>query len=144
MHLTDKQRDHLARRLHAERERVVGALAHLGEQSLAAERDMERHDPNAVLRAEHEPDVYNQALDALELSRLSRELGEIDDAVQRLEGDPERFGHDERTGEEIPFERLDLIPWARTRAEDPHSVATNIVAADSDVLRAYRNERYAG
>ena len=64
--------------------------------------------------------------------------------MKRLEGDPERFGHDERTGAEIPFERLDLIPWARTRAEDPHSVATNIVAADSDVLRAYRNERYAG
>jgi RNA polymerase-binding transcription factor DksA len=29
--------------------------------------------------------------------------------------DPERFGRDEHDGGEIPFERLDLIPWARRR-----------------------------
>jgi len=144
MHLTNEQRDHLARRLHEERDRVVGALAHFGERSLAADRDVERRSHNAAFHTEHEPDVYNRALDALELSRLSRELGEIDEAIKRLAREPERFGHDERTGEEIPFERLDLIPWARTRAENPHSVTTNIVAADADVLRAYRNERYAG
>ena len=124
MHLTEQERDHLARRLHEERERVVGALASFGKQSSA--------------------DSYNQALNALELSRLSRDLDEIDEAIRRLEREPERFGHDERTGEDIPFERLELVPWARTRTDDPHTVATDIVAADSDVLRAYRNERYSG
>ena len=124
MHLTEQARDHLARRLHEERERVIGALAQFGKRSSA--------------------DSYNQALNALELSRLTRELREIDEAIQRLEREPERFGHDELTGEQIPFERLDLVPWARTRAEDPHKLATDIVAADSDVLRAYRNERYSG
>jgi DnaK suppressor protein len=124
MHLTEQARDHLARRLHEERERVVGVLAQFGKRSSA--------------------DSYNQALNALELSRLSRELGEIDEAIQRLEREPERFGHDELTGEQIPLERLDLVPWARTRAEDPHKMATDIVAADSDVLSAYRNERYSG
>ena len=124
MHLTEQERDHLARRLHEERERVVGALASFGKQSSA--------------------DSYTQALNALELSRLSRDLGEIDEAMRRLEREPERFGHDERTGEDIPFERLELVPWARTRTDDPHTVATDIVAADSDVLRAYRNERYSG
>lgn len=144
MHLTEQERDHLARRLHEERERVVGALAQFGKRSSAADRAAEGHDPEAAFHMKHEPDSYNQALDALELSRLSRELGEIDEAIGRLEREPERFGHDERTGEMIPFERLDLVPWARTRAEDPHRVATDIVAADSDVLRAYRNERYSG
>ena len=124
MHLTEQARDHLARRLHEERERVIGALAQFGKQSSA--------------------DSYNQALNALELSRLTRALGEIDEAIRRLEREPERFGHDELTGEQIPFERLDLVPWARTAAEDPHKMATDIVAADPDVLRAYRNERYSG
>ena len=124
MHLTEQARDHLARRLHEERERVIGALAQFGKRSSA--------------------DSYNQALNALELSRLTRELREIDEAIQRLEREPERFGHDELTGEQIPFERLDLVPWARTRAEDPHKLATDIVAADPDVLNAYRNERYSG
>ena len=124
MHLTEQARDHLARRLQEERERVIGALAQFGKQSSA--------------------DSYNQALNALELSRLTRELGEIDDAIGRLECEPERFGHDELTGEQIPFVRLDQVPWARTRAEDPHKTATDIVAADPDVLSAYRNERYSG
>src|SRR6266513_240801 len=121
MHLTEQARDHFARRLHEERERVVGELAKIGKQLSAA-------------------DAYNQALNAVELSRLTRELGEIDEAIRRLECEPERFGHDELTGEQIPFERLDLVPWARTRAEDPHKMATDIVAADPDVLSAYRNE----
>jgi DnaK suppressor protein len=144
MHLTEKQRDHLAGRLRDERERVLRALARFGERSAAAEREVQRQNLDVPVGAQHETDTYNQALDALELERLTRELGEIEEAMKRLEHDAERFGHDERTGEEIPFERLDAIPWARTRADDPHRESTNIVAADSDVLRAYRNERYAG
>jgi RNA polymerase-binding transcription factor DksA len=144
MHLTQQQRDHLAGRLREERERVLRALSRFAERSAAAEREVERRDGHAPFQSGHETDAYNQALDALELSRLTRELGEIDEASKRLELDPERFGRDELTGMEIPFERLELIPWARTRTEDPHGGATNIVAADSDVLSAYRNERYAG
>ena len=49
--------------------------------------------------------------------RASRELEEIDAALRRLYESPERFGLSETTGEPIPFERLDLIPWARTGAD---------------------------
>ena len=38
----------------------------------------------------------------------------------------------------------DLGSGAEDRIEGPHNVATNVVAADSDVLRAQRNERYSG
>lgn len=124
MHLTEPEREQLARRLQEERESVVRALADFGKQLSV--------------------DSYNQALNALELSRLTRVLREIDEAIRRLEREPERFGRDERTGEKIPFERLDVVPWARTRTADPHTIVTDIVAADSDVLRAYRNERYSG
>ena len=41
----------------------------------------------------------------------------IDAALQRLYEHPERFGLSETTGDPIPFERLDIIPWARTGAE---------------------------
>jgi DnaK suppressor protein len=53
--------------------------------------------------------------------RASRELEEIDAALQRLYEHPDRFGLSETTGEPIPFERLDVIPWARTAVE-PGSV----------------------
>ena len=55
-------------------------------------------------------------LDASNAARQSTELGEIADALQRLYTTPERFGICEETGEDIPFERLDIIPWAHTCA----------------------------
>jgi len=45
---------------------------------------------------------------------MSRELEEIDAALERLYRTPERFGICEETGRPIPFERLEIIPWART------------------------------
>jgi len=38
----------------------------------------------------------------------------IDAALERLYQAPEKFGRCEDTGKDIPFARLDLIPWART------------------------------
>jgi RNA polymerase-binding transcription factor DksA len=49
-------------------------------------------------------------------SRMSQELAEIDAALDRLSTSPETFGLDEETGEPIPFERLDIIPYARVSA----------------------------
>jgi RNA polymerase-binding transcription factor DksA len=46
-------------------------------------------------------------------TRASRELTEIDDALERLYKTPARFGVCD-DGREIPFERLDIIPWAST------------------------------
>ena len=77
-----------------------------------------------------------------ERARLVRELAEIDYAGRLLEAEPERFGFDELTGEEIPFEQLMDIPWVRTVR--PHVGSTEIPGTDSDVLAANRNERYSG
>lgn len=46
-------------------------------------------------------------------TRASRELKEIDAALERLYKSPAEFGRGE-DGREIPFERLDMIPWARS------------------------------
>ncbi len=55
--------------------------------------------------------------------RGSRDLAEIDAALQRLYEAPERFGLSELTGEPIAFERLDLIPWARIAADESAAAA---------------------
>ena len=64
------------------------------------------------------------------------------DALKLLDEAPDRYGLDERTGEPISFDHLERVPWART--VQPHEDATDLLAADADVLSAYRNERYSG
>jgi RNA polymerase-binding transcription factor DksA len=49
-------------------------------------------------------------------SRDTNNLNEIDEALRRLIERPEEFGKDEVTGEDIPFARLEIIPWARRGA----------------------------
>ena len=139
--VTHEQRDHLRRRLAEERERVVRAVARFGERAVEAERRASEVS-GAPFHTTHDTDTYNQALDALEISRLSRELAQIEDALKQLQEAPDRYGLDERTGEPIPFDQLDKIPWARTVR--PHEDVTDLLAADPDVLRSYRNERYSG
>jgi RNA polymerase-binding transcription factor DksA len=56
-------------------------------------------------------------LDASNATRVSRELAEIDAAIARLQETPEKYGVCEDTGADIPYERLELIPWARTRVD---------------------------
>ena len=90
----------------------------------------------------HDQRVWLGARLREEHARVNGELAAIELALTRLEAEPERFGVDERTGEEIPFEQLMKTPWARTRASDTGS--SDVLAADSDVLAADRNERYSG
>ena len=66
----------------------------------------------------HPADLGTDTMDAeREVSnetRMSGELAELDAACDRLYRTPERFGICEETGRPIPFERLDIVPWART------------------------------
>jgi DnaK suppressor protein len=48
------------------------------------------------------------------IDRESKNLAEIDAALERMYQDPDHFGICENTGKEIPLERLDIVPWART------------------------------
>jgi RNA polymerase-binding transcription factor DksA len=67
--------------------------------------------------ADHGTDSYDQEMDTVLAERASRELEEIDDALHRLYEEPDRFGICENTGEPIPLERLELVPWTRTCME---------------------------
>jgi DnaK suppressor protein len=119
MPLTTSQRQHLERRLREERARVLRALGRFtADESSADEQDRAGDLTKVPLHmADLGTDTMQTELDAANVTRESRELAEIDAALERLYATPERFGICEDTGREISFDRLDVIPWARTCAE---------------------------
>lgn len=118
MALTKGQREHLEKRLREERERVLRALGEynteLADTEQEAAGDVSKFPTHL---ADEGTDTFDRELDAQEASRLTQELEEIDAALERLYHAPDSFGRDERTNADIPFERLDVIPWARTRVD---------------------------
>jgi len=119
MALTDSQRTHLEQRLRDERERALRSLnRNVETSSKAAEEDRDGDLTNMPFhQADLGTDTMQEELDASNATRMSSELAEIDAALDRLYRNPEQFGICEKTGQPIPFERLDIIPWARTRSE---------------------------
>ena len=119
MTLTKRQRAHLEGRLRQERSRALAVL----NRSLREDADDTGADRSGDVsrmpthQADLGTDTIQQELDTSNQTRVSRELAEIDDALDRLMRTPERFGICEETGEAIPFERLELVPWARTCAD---------------------------
>lgn len=62
-------------------------------------------------------DTIQDEMDAADATRVSRELAEIDAALERLYHTPEKFGMCDDTGRPIPLARLEVIPWARTSVQ---------------------------
>ncbi len=116
MPLSAEQLKHLEQRLQEERTRLVEQLQDfVGEESSEDSQDLAGDLSKMPMHpADLGTDVANEELEASVATRRSAEIGEIDAALERLANSPETFGHDEQTGEEIPFERLDIIPYART------------------------------
>jgi DnaK suppressor protein len=118
MPLTKQQRHHLADRLQEERNLVI---KNLSEFKASTNEDMQDRSSDLSKFPTHAADLGTDAqdenLDALIATRQSAELLQIDDAIERLAATPSSFGICENTGEEIPFARLDIIPWARTTVD---------------------------
>ena len=116
MPLTAQQFQHLEKRLREERARVVRDL----EEFTTVEASDDLHDRSGDLTkfpthpADMGTDVNDEEVDASIATRQTAELVQIDDALDRLTNNHEQYGICENTGEEIPFARLDIIPWART------------------------------
>lgn len=118
MVLNQEQRNRIEQRLHEERERVLRVLRRFdeGSQRSVGEAAGDLSDyPFHV--ADHGTDSYDQEMDTVMAERASRELEEIDAGLRRFYEEPERFGICENSGEPIPLERLELIPWTRTCVE---------------------------
>ena len=105
----------IERRLLEERARLSGDLsryraeAQVGLQEASGDLSAAR-----LHMADEGSDTMDQELDASNAARQTGQLSEIDAALERLYQNPERFGICELDGKDIPFERLDIIPWART------------------------------
>ncbi len=116
MSLSASQLAHLERRLREERDRLLAQLHEFTSQ----ESDEDSQDQAGDLSklpmhmADQGTDVANEELEASIATRVSAELSEIDAALERITNAPETYGVDENTGEPIAFERLDIIPYART------------------------------
>ena len=113
--LTTEQRNHLENRLQEERARTIKLLNGIvADRSGSSEQD-EAGDLTTMPfhPADLGTDTMNEELDESNATRATRELNEIDAALERLYKDPAKFGLCD-DGREIPFERLDIIPWART------------------------------
>ena len=118
MTLTRTQRTHLEKRLTEERT----ATAKLLEKLTGAGTEQTDQDQSGDLSkmplhiADLGSTTMDQELDRSNATRISEELAQIDAALERLVSDPDSYGVDENSGAPIPFERLDIIPWARTTA----------------------------
>ena len=119
MPLTATQRRHLADRLQEERARALRTINRaIADHSDADEQERDGDLSTMPLHpADLGTDAMQAELDASNATRVSRELAEIDAAIARLQETPEKYGICEDTGEDIPYERLELIPWARTRVD---------------------------
>jgi DnaK suppressor protein len=116
MPLSEAQRQYLTQRLQEERARALRALNRSVDDHADGDERGRAGDLTAMPfhQADRGTDTMQDELDASNATRISRELADIDDALERLYHSPTRFGICEDTGREIPFERLEVIPWART------------------------------
>jgi len=116
MSLSKAKRQHLERRLLEERVRALRILGgSVTENAREDEQDRTGDLTSMPLHpADLGTDTMQQELDASNSTRISRELAEIDAALERLYQTPKKFGICEDTGREIPLARLEMIPWART------------------------------
>jgi RNA polymerase-binding transcription factor DksA len=119
MPLSDAQRRHLERRLIEERTRALELLGRSLHELAGADAQDRAGDLTLMPfhPADRGTDTMDDELEMSNTSRVSRELEAIDAALARLYETPEQFGRCGDTGGEIAFERLDLVPWARSCAE---------------------------
>lgn len=120
MALSDTQRKHLEQRLREERDRALRSLNRSVDEN--AEESGEDQSGDLTKMPTHQADLgtdtMQEELDASNATRISRQLAEIDAALERLYSDPERFGICEEKGTPIPYARLEIIPWARTCGDE--------------------------
>lgn len=111
--MDDTQRKQIESRLLEERQARVEALAELDE------RFAERFESDGDLTnyplhmADEGTDTMEQEKEALLAHNEGEQFLEINESLRRLYREPEQFGKCERCGNEIAFERLDMVPWAQ-------------------------------
>lgn len=135
--LTSEERGRVERVLLRERARVLENIDHFDERM----SDLRDRAGELSLYRFHPADVgtesQDQEQDFLLTSVEGRRLYQIDEALERLYGDPEGFGTCQVCGREIGVERLEVIPETRLCAE--HALQQDVADdVDADPREAYR------
>jgi DnaK suppressor protein len=115
--MNDTERRHIEQRLMQERERAQESLDRYQELTRTSTEDDGDLTQYKQHLADEGTDTMEQEKAMLLLQNESEMASQIDEALQRLYKDPEKFGVCEACGRDIKLERLDLVPWARTCAE---------------------------
>ena len=111
--MTDEQRKHLENRLLQERDRATRALERLDEAATIATEDDGDLTTYSQHLADNGTDTMEQEKSLMLLGKEARTMAEIDEALQRIYKQPELYGQCDNCGADIPFARLDVVPWAR-------------------------------
>jgi len=109
--MTEAQRRHLEERLLQERARTNRALERLDEAATSATVEDGDLTSYPLHLADQGTDAQEQEKSLMLLGKEGAMLIGIDGALRRLYKAPEQYGVCERCGREIPFERLDVVPW---------------------------------
>ena len=109
-----KQLEHIEKRLHEERDRVMKELGYYGEQFKGT---LQSSDGDLSAYSFH---MADQGTDAMErekqflfASKEGRYLWHVNEALRRLYKEPDMFGKCHECGDEVGFDRLDALPHAR-------------------------------
>jgi RNA polymerase-binding transcription factor DksA len=112
--MNKEQRTHLEQRLIQERERTLRSLSQFDELARIAQRTEDGDLTIYPLHlADEGTDTMEREKEFLLASKEGRQLYWIDAALRRAYREPETFGQCLECKQEIAFERLDIVPWAR-------------------------------
>ncbi|ALC81297.1 MULTISPECIES: TraR/DksA C4-type zinc finger protein [Bacillus] len=119
MPLTNNQKDNLQKKLFNLKEELM--TNHSEEEALNEETgELSNGVDNHM--ADH-GQLYTERIKDMTVNEIERDrLNEVNAALKRLENGT--YGICERTGEEIPYERLEALPYARTTAEAQDEMET--------------------
>jgi DnaK suppressor protein len=108
-----KHLDLIEARLIAEREHANSSLARTDEEAMIATDDDGDLTRYPLHPADAGTDTIEQETAMVLLTQESERLSLIDAALLRLYKEPETFGKCLNCGQDIPIERLELIPWTQ-------------------------------
>ena len=112
--MTKKNLQYFEKRLLEERRRVQKELGHhddlFGATPQSADGDLSSY---SFHMADQGTDAMEREKQFLFASQEGRYLWHVNEALRRLYGSPDKFGHCHQCGQEINFERLDALPHAR-------------------------------
>ena len=108
--MAKKHLQHFEKRLLEERRRVLKELGHHDDSMQASDGDLSSY---SFHMADQGTDAMEREKQFLFASQEGRYLWHVNEALRRLYGTPDKFGHCHQCGQEINFERLDALPHAR-------------------------------